>query len=422
MSRAGLRGRGWLHPTILSAAGLACASGFAQFGVTAALGDIAEAFGEPAPEGSVAAEVGMTATTLGIGLAIIRLASIGSLPAAAVADRFGRRRVLLGACAAGLAFTALASLSPSFWWFVAILALGRPLLSATNAVAAVISAEQTTSADRSKAIALVGAAYAVGSGIVAIVRGVAAEQLGFQGVFALALVPLALLPLLGRYLKESDLYRATERDPERRPRLPNRVPRKLLGRLVLVCVLGFGMGFVTGPANTYLFVYAENVLGVDPAVMAVLVVGAGIFGLGGLLVGRWAADRIGRRPTAGLGMAATAGASLLTYSSAAEGMAAGYLLSTTAAAMFGPAAGALDTEIFPTSVRATAAGWLTAMGVLGAVSGLAVYGGLVDLLQGFAPAAAAVAIPVMLLSTLYTLLPETRGQELEQSAPEPTRV
>lgn len=182
-------------------------------------------------------------------------------------------------------------MSPSFWWFVAILALGRPLLSATNAVGAVISAEQTTSADRSKAIALVGAAYAVGSGMVAILRGVAAQQLGFQGVFALALVPLALLPLLGRYLQESDLYRATEGNPERRPRLPNRVPRKLLGRLVLVCVLGFGMGFVTGPANTYLFVYAENVLGVDPAVMAVLVVGAGIFGLGGLLVGRWAADR-----------------------------------------------------------------------------------------------------------------------------------
>ena len=43
----------------------------------------------------VAAQIGLPATTLGIALALIRLASLFSLPAAALADRFGRRNLLL---------------------------------------------------------------------------------------------------------------------------------------------------------------------------------------------------------------------------------------------------------------------------------------------------------------------------------------
>ena len=73
-------------------------------------------------------------TVIGVGLAIIRLAALGSLPLAALADRVGRRRVMLGCTALGLAATALAALSPGYWWFVALFALGRPLLAGTNAI------------------------------------------------------------------------------------------------------------------------------------------------------------------------------------------------------------------------------------------------------------------------------------------------
>ena len=58
----------------------------------------------------------------------------------------------------------MAALSPSYWWFVAIFACGRPLLSATNGLAQVTAAEQTASADRAKAVALVAAGYGTGAG------------------------------------------------------------------------------------------------------------------------------------------------------------------------------------------------------------------------------------------------------------------
>ena len=183
----------WTDLTIIGVAIAAAASGFGQFGAVAALGDVAKAFGHVTHGATVADQAGLSGTLLGVGLAIIRLASLGGLPVASIADRVGRRRTLLATAAMGLIFTVAAAASPGYWWFVVLFALGRPFLSATNAVAQVTSAEQTASADRSKAVALVAAGYALGAGLTAVLHSLAQGVLGFRGIFALAIVPLAFL-------------------------------------------------------------------------------------------------------------------------------------------------------------------------------------------------------------------------------------
>ncbi len=154
------------------------AAGFGQFGLVAALGDVARDFGRMAPGASIADQVGLSGTELGIGLAIIRLASLGGLPLIGLADRSGRRKVLLGALALGLGLTVASALSPSYWWFVAIFACGRPLLSTTNALAQVSAAEQTAAGGRASAVALTAAGYGVGAGIIAIIDSLASGTLG----------------------------------------------------------------------------------------------------------------------------------------------------------------------------------------------------------------------------------------------------
>jgi MFS family permease len=419
-----IRLHGWRHPAILALAATAMASGFAQFAATAALGDIARAFGkETGAGGSVVAQVGLSGTTLGVGLAVIRLASLGGLPLAALGDRLGRRRVLLGTVAAGLAVTAVAALSPDYWWFVALFALARPLLSSTNALAAVVAAEETQTRDRAKAIALVTAGYGIGAGLNAVVRGVAGEGLGFRGLFALALVALAATPLLARRLEEPDRYQRLRvaADPATaavQPRVLGRIRADLRPRLRLLAVLGFAIAFVTGPANTFLFVYAENALGMPRSATATMFLAGGLVGLVGLVLGRWGADGLGRRRTAGGTQAVVALACMLTYSGSRPAVVAGYLLGILAASAYGPSFLALSAELFPTSVRATAAGWVLAAGVIGAVAGLVAFGRLADVLASFAGAAVLVAVPVVLASLLFARLPETRGRELEQTAPE----
>ena len=415
----------WLSTPVVAAASLALFAGTAQFGVTAIAGDVALEFGEVPPEEAEQPieQVGMALTTLGIGLAIIRLASMGSLVAASVADRLGRRRTVLALATGGLALTAAAAGAWAFWVFVALLALARPMLTGTDAVAAVMVAEETNSADRAKAIALIGGAYAVGSGLISVLRGVLDPLLDFRGILLIALLPLLLVPVAARRIREPARYEATAQQASAETAVLRRrlgsVPAGLRARLTLICIITFGVGLVLGPVWTYLFVYGEGVLQVSPLQMSGLVLAAGPLGLAGLVVGRWAADRFGRRGAAAGSMALTAVAGALAYTGEFGMLAVGYLLSIIGGGAYTPSGGSLDAEVFPTSVRATAAGWLAASGVLGQVVGLAAFGLLAELFGTFAVAGVVLCLPVALLAGLYAFLPETRGLELEESAPEP---
>lgn len=414
---AALRLYRWNDRVVVGAAVAAFASGFGQFGVVAALGDVARGFGQVNNGSSLLAQIGMSGTDLGIGLAIMRLASLGALPIIGLADRFGRRRLLLGTVGLGLAMTALAAVSPSYWWFVAIFACGRPVLAATNGLAQVTAAEQTASADRAKAVALIAAGYGIGAGVIAIVHSLAASTLGFRGVFALALVPLALLPLLRRWIEEPDRFTEAAAGSEHPVPVFDAVARPFRRRLAVIVVLGFAVSVITGPANSFVFLFAQNLLHLPGIVTAGMVAAAGVAGLAGLLAGRWLADRVGRRLTGALAMVSVALLAIVTYTGSAPALVIGYIAGVFAASVFAPAAGALINELFPTTVRASAAGWSLAAGVLGAVTGLVVFGAVVGAGHRFAAAGLVTFLPAALIMGLFWLLPETRGREPEDLWP-----
>lgn len=413
----------WWHPAILSVTAFAMASGFAQYIATATLPDVAGAFGKEGEGGAPAAEVGLSGTTLGLGLAAIRLASLASLPITGSADHFGRRPVLLACTVAGLASTAAAALSPSFWWFVALLALARPLMSSTNALSGVVAAEETSLADRAKAIALVTAGYGAGAGIGPALRGIFGEGLGFRALYLLMLIPLAAVLLLSRWLEEPGRYQALREAVPTAPGLRQlsaawRHGRVVRARLVVVAVLAFAFAYVTGPFNTYLFLYAESVVGMSSAATALMtVLGGGLGGLAGLFLGRWAADALGRRLAAAATHVLVAAAGMLTYGGSAAGVVAGYLVTVTAMAAYAPAFLALAAELFTTAVRATASGVGVVAGVLGAVAGLLAFGWLSEATGGFETAAVLVAAPALAATLLFATVPETRGRELDQEGP-----
>jgi MFS family permease len=405
----------WLTLPVLTVSVLSIASGLAQFSVTAVIGDVAAAFGEPGTGAEVAAQIGLPATTVGIALAIIRLSSLASLPAAALADRVGRRSLLLGAATFGLVLTSLAALAPGFWWYVALVAFARPALSTVNALAGVIGAEETSARDRSAAIALITAAYGLGAGVVSVARGVLPGDPSFRVVTAFALVPLVLLPLLARRVREPSIAVRSEHAHG----VPGAVPGPLRGRVALLSALAGVLAIATGPGFTYLFVYGERVLGASPLFLSTLVLGAGPAGLAGILLGRFGADRFGRRVTAGLAMAATGLAVTYAYALGTAELAIGYLAAIATSSAFAPPAGALAAELVPTRIRATVAGWMTVAGVLGAVLGLTSFGVLADLTGGFANAAMAIGLLVAVVAVAFVRLPETRGTELADLEDQP---
>ncbi len=78
-----LRLHRWTDRAVVAIAIIALAAGFGQFGVVAALGDVSTQLGHVAPGSTIADKVGLSGTSLGVGLAIIRLASLASLPSSA---------------------------------------------------------------------------------------------------------------------------------------------------------------------------------------------------------------------------------------------------------------------------------------------------------------------------------------------------
>jgi MFS family permease len=330
--------------------------------------------------------------------------------------------MLLFTVGAGLVLTAVAAASPGYWWFVAIFACGRPLLSATNGLAQVEVGEQTASADRAKAVALVAAGYGAGAGAIAIVHSLASRALGFRGVFALALVPLALLPLLRRWIQEPDRFAVAAAGSRHPIPVFGAVARPFRRRLAVIVVLAFAINMITGPANSFVFLFAQNFLHQPGVVTAGMVVGAGVTGLAGLLAGRWLADRVGRRLTGALAVVAVALLAVLAYSGSAPALVVGYILGVFCASLFAPALGALTTELFPTSVRASVVGWSLAAGVLGAVAGLLIFGSVTRAGSPFVVAGLLTFLPAVPVMGLFWLLPETRGREPEDLWPDLPRL
>jgi MFS family permease len=392
----------------------ALAAGFGQFGAVAALGDVAKSFGQTTHGATIADQAGLSATELGIGLAIIRLASLGGLPVSGLADRWGRRRMLLGTAAFGLALTALAALSPGYWWFVAIFACGRPLLSSTNAIAQVAATEQTGSADRAKAVALVAAGYGVGAGFIAVIHSLGLSGSGFRILFALSLVPLVMLLGVRRWVTESDRFAIEAARPEHPMPILGVVGSSLRGRLVIVASIAFALSVITGPATSFVFLYAQNILHQPSGLTAAMVVAAGAVGLAGLLLGRWMADHLGRRPAAALGMVGLAAFGVLAYSGSSTALVIGYVLGVAAGSVLAPGVGSIINEVFPTPVRASVLGWWVAAGVIGAAVGLVAFGAVVDAGNRFVLGALVTFVPAAAAAGLFWLLPEPLGREPEQ--------
>jgi MFS family permease len=241
------------------------------------------------------------------------------------------------------------------------------------------------------------------------------DSVGFRGVLLMVLVPLALALAASRLVVESERFLRGHGERVAHP-LRLDLGDGLGPRLAVLAAVTAAAAAVTGPSNTLLFVYAENVLDLSPTATAALTVAGGPTGLAGLLLGRAASDRFGRRVTAGVGLALLASSVLVAYSGTAVALVPGFLAGVLFGSVFATPALALSNELFPTAVRASAAGWLVVSGVLGATAGLFLVGATADRFGGFAPAFAMVCVPAIAVATLLARLPETRGIELEASS------
>jgi len=403
------------RPTLALVA-IAIAAGYGQFGAVASLEEVAHHFGHTSANANFSGVVGLSGSVLSVGLAILRLSALFALPMTSLADRWGRKKVLRRVTIAGLALTAIAAGSPSYWAFVAFFALARPLLSAAQTLVGVLTVELSSPSVRVYRLACVAAGAGIGAGLSAILHGVLPGANAFRWLFASAVIPaLAVQPLL-KLVREPG---AVERDPSSTPARLGSIPKDFRRMMVIVATVTVVIGMITGPANGFAFVYGEGVLKISRHVVALVVLLSAATGLAGLFAGRWCADALGRRWTVALGTVATALTSTVAYSGGRSSFIVGYMIGVFAAAFLAPAASALVNELFPHVARATAAGWVVVAGVVGAVIGLLIFGVAGDVthttvtVNSLRVPALVTFLPALPALLLLRLLPETRGLTID---------
>jgi MFS family permease len=362
-----------------------------------------------------------TDQALGVALAIARAGVLVSLVAIALADRWGRRRLILvglvGACAANL----LTALAPTFEVFTGAQLLNRALVNTVLIVAGIAAVEDAPEGARAFATGMYALALGAGFGLAVVLLPFAdLGDYGWRISFALSAALVLLVPLIARNLKETTRYTRVAHGRAHRGRLRELFDRAYGARFLLLGLAAFLTNVFSAPSsqltNRYL-THAHDFTNADVAVFRTVT--AGVPGIIGVLLASRLAESRGRRPVTIIGLL------VATVFQAAFFLADGAVLlwltpvvAIIAAACAGLALGTLDAELFPTEVRGTSSGFLLVSGVAGSAVGLVLATQLKVFAGGLGPAIALCGI-ASVAAAIFVVprLPETADRRLDDVSP-----
>lgn len=364
-------------------------------------------------------DFGASDAAIGATLAAVRIGALLALGVVAVADRRGRRRVLVVAGVAGCVATATGALAPGLVALGVSQTVARAFSTAMALLVSIVAVEETPPGARAYAVSVLTMTGALGAGGAVALLWVA--ELGPGAWRALYLVPLAaVVPMarLGRHLPETRRFAAAgQADPGRlRPR---RV-RPQTGRLALLAASGLCFSLFVAPASGFLNEYLRSDRGFTAGGIIAFQLLTNTPGGLGIIVGGRLADARGRRVIGAIGLAAGVGCTVLMYLSGGVAIWVWSVLGAVLGAMAVPALAVYGPELFPTAARGTANGVINLFSVLGSAAGLAAAGLLADRLAGGLGAAMTVLAlgPVVVVVLVLAAYPETVGRHLEELNPE----
>jgi len=359
----------------------------------------------------IADGLGVSIGLFGVGVAVIRLAALGSVPFLRAADRIGRRTMLLISIAAFTAATGLTAIAWGLVAFVAIQLVARAFLATESSLGGVVISEEVRPERRGAALSLVGVISFLGPGLTALaLLLVPLTPLDWRIFYLIALPPLLVIAYLRRNLGETTAFSVARTEDRIQPRLIPRVPAPYGSRLRRVATVFGVAGAIQTAAFFYSSALAQDQYGWD-ALYTLSILTAGPFALAGFLLGGPGSDRVGRRPVLGAALLLGVIANVMIFTEVRLLFAPGFWVAAGASAAVLAVGYAYLSELFPTELRATLTSIVVAAQIAGGSLGLLIVGALggaidtsLQLVVG-----GLLAAPVVLL---LRGLPETRGTDV----------
>ncbi|HZP45928.1 MAG TPA: MFS transporter [Candidatus Binataceae bacterium] len=380
----------------------------------------------------VAKGFGLDQTGIARMYAWISLNAFGALLLSRLADRMGRRRVLLFALLLTPLCSLGAALSTINAWFIAFEIVAYAAIGASFTSAIVMLAEALPIDQRSRGQGLANLAIGTGGGLCVILAPVLSHfGWSWRWLFALPTIGIALVPAMIRMVPESGRWEAASAaGVTERSHFYDIFSTAYRGRAIPLLIATL-LGEVAGAAvPTWVYYHAVSIVKLSPWQGSVILLVGGTISVAGLVLGVWMAERVGRvRTIVILGLAGVVGV-LAFYWGPPTNCAwptLWLLLAHTWFATTGRgltvAANSAVTELFPTALRGTIMGWLLFCITLSAISAQVTISILARPLGGLSNVVgwlALLTIPSVLIWGWF--MDETRGLSLEVAAKEAAAV
>ena len=370
----------------------------------------------------IARGLGIEDGDTGFYVAAIRLGGIGAFLVLPFADLLGRRRVFLASLVGMSAGTLATALAQTPLQFALLGMTTRVFLLTASALALVILVEEFPAQRRGAAIGCLSVLGGLGFGASAgLYAAVDILPFGWRALYAVGILPVLLLPFFRRSLRETERFerdRAARADGEAGGIRAWITPVAALARTHPRRVISIGsagllaaMGGIAAFQYTSFFV--QSVHGWRPGHYTLLVLGGGMLGLFGNVLGGRGSDHFGRRR---VGCACLVLAPLFIASFYQGPMAT--LVVTWGLGVLCTSAGevvirALSAELFPTSHRGSATGWLILVQSLGWALGLFLVGLGPDGWDDLAVTIPLISLACAVAGACLLSVPETNRRELE---------
>jgi SHS family lactate transporter-like MFS transporter len=367
---------------------------------------------------AIAEGLDVSVARFGIGVAVIRLAALGSLPVLRFADRVGRRQMLLVSVLAFTVATAATSLAWGIASFVVFQMIARLFLATEESLGGIVISEEVRPDRRGGGLTLLGIIAMTGFGLVAVMLLVVPlTSLGWRILYVAALPPLLLVAWLRRNLRETTAFTVAQAEDRVQGSFWPHVDRAHRPYLWRITVVLGTHGLLGTPMFFYAAELAQDGYGWE-GLFTVIVIAAGPATLLGYVAGGRLSDRIGRKPVVLWSSLIVIFGVLLVFSEERWLFAPGFFLLTGADAGLTAVRPAYLSELFPTEVRATLLAFVLAVIVAAGSLGLVIVG----LLEGVLSTRASVlGLTAVMLAGLLALrpLPETAGADVVST---PVRV
>lgn len=362
---------------------------------------------------------GASKADMGVALAVTRVGILVGLVGATLADRRGRRRIVIGSLIGVCVSSAISGITPNLATFSLMQVFVRGFVQLTGIVGFIIVTEEAPEGSRAFLLAVAGmasgAGFAVGAGLLPLAD---VNASAWRLMYLAAGFGLLLIPDIARRLPESGRYAALH------ARAAIGRARELIdptygGRFFVAAAIGFLLGFFGSPSLQWTNEYLSDVRGYSGAGITLLRgVTQGFPALIAIVAGGRLAESTGRRVIASRATLALGVMSVVFFLTGGPILWIAMLTATIAGAMSGPALTAFNTELFPTEVRGRAGAVLLAISVVGAAAGLLLVGYLADPLGDVGKAVAITCIaPIIVAVVLIPRLPEARGRALDEISP-----